>query len=114
MRILTKMLRQYAVLWEQKSFDPSGQPTYYPPVEIKCRWEEVSEAFVDANGVDQRSNALVFVDRDVKVQSQLWLGRLVDLHSQNDPSLNPGHYAVRKFEKLPTLKATKYLRTCYL
>jgi len=108
------MLKQKAVYWEPIGFGPSGEPTFDAPVQIKCRWEDTSEVFIDGQGVNQVSNSIVYVDRDVKVQGQLWFGKLNELSSQNTPALNPGAYAIRKFDRIPDLKVKKFLRLAYL
>jgi len=111
------MLKQVAVYWKLSSleFDNYGQPIPTTPVEIKCRWEDVSEEFLDANGTIQLSNARVYVDRDVEVGGVLMLGELdsgvMDLV---DIKENENAWEIKRFEKLPTLRATQFLRTCYL
>ena len=115
MRILKRMLKQDAVYWGVTGFNPSGEPEFAAPIDIKCRWEEVSEVFLSVTGADEVSNAIVYVDRDVVVQGQLRQGKVANLPVPNGhPSDNPGSYAIRKFEKLPTLDAKFFLRTCYL
>lgn len=109
------MRRQYCCYWAPTGrFDSNGQAKYRPPVELKCRWEDVAEVFLDEKGANQVSNAKVYVDRDVKIQGILWLGRMSDLISQMDPTKNPGYYQIRKAGKLPTLRANDFLRETYL
>lgn len=114
MSLLTRMLRQKCVYWELDGYGPDGQPTFKPPIEIKCRWEDAHENFVDPQGNDIVSNSIVYTAIDIKPQSMLWLGNLADLTSQTVPSDNEGAYAVRKFEKIPDLKAKKFLRIAVL
>lgn len=114
MSLLTRMLKQTAVYWAPHGFGPDGQPEYEPPIEIKVRWEDVHEVFVDNQGNDIVSNSVVYVGEDVKPQGALWLGKLNELDSQTVPTENEGAYAIRKFEKIPDLRARKYLRIAVL
>jgi len=116
MRIISKMLKQKAVYWELSSveFDNYGQPIPSTPIEIDVRWEDVSEEFLDANGTMQLSKAKVYVDRDVELGGVLMLGELDSSVDEDNPKENENAWEIRRFEKLPTLKATQFLRTCYL
>jgi len=116
MRIIAKMLKQTAVYWELSSleFDNYGQPIPTTPIEIKVRWEDVGEQFLDEKGTMQLSRAKVFVDRDVEVGGVLMLGELDSGVDENNPKENDNAWEIRRFEKLPTLRATQFLRTVYL
>ena len=110
------MLKQTAVYWELSSleFDNYGQPIPSSPVEIDCRWEDVGEEFIDKDGTTQLSRAKVYVDRDVEIGGVLMLGELGSTIDEDNPKENSGAWEIRRFEKLPTLKATEFLRSVYL
>ncbi len=121
MGIITKMRKQTAVYWAPGSeesggadFDEYGKPLYASPVEIDCRWEDVAEEFIDAKGTLATSRAIVYVDRDVRVGGVLMLGTLETGMDLDDAKQNEGAWEIRRFDKLPNLKATEYLRTAYL
>ena len=113
MSLLTRMRRQDAVYWEVNGYGDDGQPAFDPPREIRVRWEDVHEVFVDDQGNDIVSNSVVYVGEDLKTQSMLWLGKLTDLDS-DIPHENEKAYAIRKFEKIPNLKASDFLRIAVL
>lgn len=108
-----RKMKQKAVYWAKTGDDIGGDPIYANPVEIKCRWEDVHEQFVDAHGKDAVSNSKLLVDRDVTIDGQLWLGELKNLDSFI-PTENDGAYAIRKLEKIPNSRATKFLRIVML
>jgi len=116
MRLLKKMLKQTAVYWPLTSveFDGYGQPVPSTPIEIKVRWEDVCEEFLDANGTMQLSKAKVYVDRDVEVGGILMLGELSSGVDESNPKENDDAWEIRRVEKLPTLNAKEFLRTIYL
>lgn len=107
------MRRQFAVYWGPSTPDQYGQKTFVEPVELRVRWEDVSEVFMGRNGVEQVSRSKVYVPIDVQEDGVLWLGRLNDI-ADGVPFLNSKAWVIRKFEKLPTLKADQFLRTAYL
>ena len=109
-----KVLKQKAVYWGVSRFDDSGRPVYEEPVEIDCRWEDISEQYVDSTGHDHMSNSIVMVDRDVTEQGVLWLGKMEDLESQVNPMENEGAYEIKKKGKLPDRKAKKFFREVFL
>lgn len=122
MGIITKMRKQTAVYWPPESsesagddFDNYGQPQVsLSPVQIMCRWEDVTEEFIDVAGTRQLSRARVYVDRDVEVGGILMLGELADIADATNIKENDGAWEIRRFEKLPNLKATEFLRTVFL
>ena len=116
MSIITKMRKQTAVYWApgDRAYDNFGQPLYANPVEIACRWEDVAVEFLDANGNTQISRSRVYVDQDVRLSGVLMLGPLDDVTYSSQPKQNENAWEIRRFDKLPTLKATEFLRTAYL
>ena len=121
MSIIKRMRKQKAVYWAPESaesagddFDNYGQPQVTDPVVIDCRWEEVSEEFIDAQGTRQISRAKVYVDRDIIVGGILMLGVLGDITDESNPKENENAWEIRRFDKLPNLKATEYLRAAIL
>ncbi len=95
-------------------YDDYGQPQHTDPVEINCRWEEITIEFLDAQGTRQLSNARVYVGQDVDIGGVLMLGELADVTDENNPKENDDAWEIRRFEKLPNLKNTQFLRTAYL
>ena len=113
-RMVKRYLKQTAVYWGVDAFDADGRPIYEEAVEISCRWEDKGEQYLDKQGHDHVSNSVVIIDRDVVEQGVLWLGSLEDVESQNEPLKNDGAYEIKKFEKIPDRKATKFFRRAYL
>jgi hypothetical protein len=113
MRILTKMLKQTAIYWAPLGTDKYGGPEWAAPIELAVRWEEVMEDILIRTGETVQSTATVYVGQDVEVKGMLKLGDLTS-STQANPRNEVGTHEIIKFNKLPTLKATKFLRTAYL
>lgn len=121
MSIISRMRKQTAVYWALEGaesggndFDDFGQPLLTTPIEIKCRWEAKTVEFIDAKGTRQLSNAVVYVDQDVDVGGVLMLGELTDIVNEDTPKENDDAWEIRRFDDLPNLKATEFLKTAYL
>lgn len=116
MNLLTSKLKQTAVLWANPVKDGQGGATFDEPIEVNVRWEQKQEMFADVSGQERRSDAVVFVGRDVVVGGYLFLGNLDDLSSaeEGDPLIVGGAYEIRKFEKIPDLSASRYVRKVWL
>jgi len=112
MGIISKMRKQKAVYWSPSGYDGFGQPTMGTAVQITCRWEDVHEQFLDNDGQEQTSSAKVYVSQDVELGGYLWLGDISGKPS--DPKTDNSSWEIRKFENLPNLKATEFLKTAML
>lgn len=114
MGIIKTMRRQQAVFWPFVSTNQFGKKVVGDPVQIKCRWEDVTEEFLDSNGEVQMSNAVVYVDRDTPIGGILMLGTLADITDETDIKENNGAWEIRRFDNLPNFRATEFLKTAYL
>jgi hypothetical protein len=72
--------------------------------------------FRDATGHERRSTARVYASQDLVLGGYLYLGTLDDLSSaeEADPQVVDDAYEIRRFDKLPNLKATEHLRMAWL
>lgn len=114
--IKNRLLKQKAVYWGSPVSDGYGGHTWGSPVEIDCRWEDVTKVVQTRDGEEVVSVAQVFVDRDVVKGGVLWLGRLADLTSsqQSDPATVSGAYVIKRVEKLPEIDGNGFLRKVLL
>jgi len=121
MSIINRMQKQSAVYWPlagsdsgSLDYDDFGLPVVTTPEEIDCRWEARSEEYLDSNGTTRLSNAVVYVEKDVDVGGILMLGIEDDITDPVNIKENEGAYEIKRFDKLPTFKATEFLRTVYI
>jgi hypothetical protein len=115
MRILVTMLKQRAVYWGSPVQDGYGKFTFATPTEIRVRWEKKQEMFIDPQGDEVMSMAIVYTASDVDIGGYLYLGVEADLASDHsDPQVIGGAFKIKQFGKLPTLPGTQYLRTAWL
>jgi hypothetical protein len=114
MSIIRRARKQYAVYWEKIGDDKNGTPIYAAPVEIRCRWDDMQEEYLDSKGRMNVSSAIVMVDRVVTLGGVLWRGRLAAIETAEVPKDNPGAYEIRKYNETPNLRNTETLREAVL
>ncbi len=115
-RILDKALKQNAIYWARDPdhpVDDFGQPRYDDPVGLRCRWEDTTEEFIDAQGEKKVSRARVLVREDVVPGGLLLLGDVDDLASDADP-VELAALEIQSFQKNPTADGKDFLRTVML
>lgn len=112
----TTFFKQTVVYWETNGLDDYGKPVYKEPVEIKSRWEDVNELFINRLGEQVRSLARVFVQSDLDERGILLLGKLEDLSEaqKSNPMSIKRAYSIKSIKKIPNLKADKFVRTVWL
>lgn len=98
-------LRQKATYWPPIRVDRHGELLLAEPVEIKVRWEDGHEQFLDVNGETQTSNAAVYTEQEVVLSGMLWLGKLVDAPA--DPKTDNNSWEVRNAERVPNLRSNR-------
>ena len=103
-----------AVWWAKNDTDRYGDPSFATPVEIDVRWTDKNEMVILANGDVVRSNAKVFVDRDITVGDILLHSELDSSVDQDTPLNNVGAFEVQELKKTPNKRNTKWLRKALL
>ena len=127
MSLITRMRKQNAIYWPPATVDDFGYPTFNRLVALTAtgsinscvRWEGSVQEFLGVDGTMCASNAVVYVPAlpdgsEIAVGGYLWLGDRMDLEDEATPTNNVGAYEIKRVDKLPTLKATEFLRTVYL
>ena len=114
MSLISRMRKQDAVYWPFSSIDEFGAKVVGDPVEIKCRWESTGEEFLDSEGEIKISNAVVYVDRDAYIGGILMLGDKDDITDPIDIKENEGAWEIRRFDNIPNIKASEFLKIAYL
>jgi hypothetical protein len=117
MRVLRRRY-QNALYWSPGGIDADGNRVYGTVVELKddraVRWEDINEAVTTRSGETIVSRSKVYAGEDLEEEGVLWLGSLADAVSTTQPFANPGAFEIRKFSKIPNLRATEFLRVAWL
>ena len=115
-------LNQTAVYWGTPTPDGYGGRTFVDPVELLpgsdngVRWEERAEKFIDLNGEEAVSRAVIYVAQDCDIGGYLFLGDLDDLSSgeEADPQTVADAWEIRGWSKIPTRDARGFLRKAWI
>lgn len=112
---LTSFYNQTAVYWAMGAPDGFGGYAYETAVEITCRWDDKQELFLDANGVQQLSAAIVFPDQAVALEGFLYLGAESTLDSDHsDPETISAARKIRQAGSYPGVDAEGTLYQAWL
>jgi len=107
---LAKYFTSTATYWGPGVPDGFGGTDWPDPVLINVRWEGRNELFVDADGVEVRSQSVVYPDQDVELGGYLCHGE----SSASDPTTVDGALEIRAVRKIPNLRATQSLTKVWL
>lgn len=102
---------QEAVLWAYNGTNRYGEPLVLDPVEICVRWENKRTEMLDAQGNKVEVEALVVVNQDIAINSQMWLGTLSNWVGTGSAGTDDEVMMVRVFNKTPDIKGRCYRRT---
>jgi len=89
-----RILKEFCVIWGSPEPDGFGGSTFSNPVQAKCRWDDVTEVVIDPKGQDINSNATIYLETPVTVQSYIMRGP-IDSNTPNNPTDYPGAFPVR-------------------
>lgn len=107
---LARNLRQKATYWVSNGRDMFGKPTFTAPVSVMCRWEDLSELFIDKVGQEVTCKSKVFFDTDKDLQGYLFLGET----AETDPLSLATAFEIRQIKRTPDLRAIQTLYVVYL
>ncbi len=96
----TDLMFHTATYWAPPTPDGFGGGTYPAPVEIACRWEDKPELFIDAEGREQQSAAVVYPDRELLVEGWLVQGS----SAEADPHNAAGAFEIKAARKITSLR----------
>jgi hypothetical protein len=108
MSLENSSLHQKAVLWVFDSYDSNGEPKVSEPVEIPCRWEEVSSQLMDNTSSLIAINSEIWVNQVLVKGSMLWKGELVNLPAPADAIVE-----VVGFDVIPDIKGRNFELVAY-
>ena len=112
-RFPKKGLPQTVTYWGDPTPDGFGGFTYDAPITIEGRWEDRAELFVNEQGEEQQSSAVVYLAADVVLGGWLALGDYTDSAYDSPASVVEARKILGR-QKIPNLKATAFLRKAWL
>jgi len=110
---LKSKLNQDITYWPPGTPDGFGGTDYGTPTLLQGRWEGQNELFVDAEGNEVRSQAIIYLDQDVKLSGYLAKGEHTD-STDNDPTTISGAKEIRSVKETPSVDATQTVYKVWL
>ncbi len=103
--LVKQNLKQTAVYWSPGVKDEHSRVTFNAAIEILVRWEDKTETFLDSEGRESISKAIVFTDRELARDGYLFLGAESTLDSDHsDPAVITDAHEVKQNESMTRLK----------
>lgn len=101
------LLQQTLTYWSPSANpDQFGFRSFSAPVTLDGRKEEKNVIFIDSDGREQVAESVYWTESDVQVQGYLFLGS----STVSDPTSVSGAKEIRAIQKIPSLRADKFLR----
>jgi hypothetical protein len=97
--------RQKAVYWACTGHDGYGEPVLAAPIELDVRWVARQTEMVSADGNVVGLDATAVVDRDIPIDSILWLGTLATFYGVGSAGSPSGLMVVKAFNSALDIKA---------
>ena len=107
---INRNLRQKITYWSPGIPDGFGGIAYGLPLARLGRWEDKSVLFIDSDGQEVRSVAVVYLKEDVELEGYLFLGTSIS----SNPTLINRAFEIRAFSKIPNLQGTLFERMTIL
>lgn len=110
MSVLRQLLKATATYWANAGFDEHTDPTFSDPVTMRARFEAKTELFIDRNGEQAHSRAIVYTDTAVATGGYLYHGTSIE----TNPETVTGADQIRCVEEVPDIKHRVSLYKVYL
>ena len=110
MSFLHRLLKETATYWAVTGYDEHTDPTFAAPVTMNARFETKVELFIDKNGEQAHSRAVVYTDTSVAVGGYLYRGT----SATANPEAVSGADQIRCVQEVPDVKNRVSLYKAFL
>ena len=107
---LSRRLSQKYTYWAPSGINQWSKRTYYAPVTISGRWEDVSQEYFTPEGENVFSKAVIYTLADVMPAGYMYKG----ISTVTDPTLVSGAGPVQKLDKIQDMAFRTTLIKVYL
>jgi hypothetical protein len=111
MPIGAKTYHDVATYWGTPIQGGFGEKVFATPVLLKCRWEDVTEIFIDMEGNEKRSRAKVWTYTPLDIDGYIAKG---DHRNVSDPTSIDTALFIQRVDDIPDLRGLHAERVHYL
>ena len=97
-------------VWARDGFNDEGSAIWLEPKVMHCRWQSKADWFVDAQGVQRVSSAIIYPEELVAIGSRIALG---DFTGTSDP-VGTNSFIVLSVAESPDLEGEETLVKVYV
>lgn len=108
---LERLMHDDVTHWPIGGSDGFGGFMFDPPVTFKARWEDKNELFIDLQGEQVTSRAVVYIPSEIPVGDYLALG---DKTAIADPTTIEGPFRVRAYHRSTDLHGLRSIMKAIL
>lgn len=102
---------QTATYWEATgTTDIYGKPTFKAPVQLKCRWEDKVQQFINKRGTEVVSKSKVYLADQIMLDGYMFLGTSTEVN----PIKVKGASEIQQVGVTPDLRFIRNLTTVWL
>lgn len=106
----TRRMKQIATYWAPAPADLYGNTSFAAPVLVMVRWQAQAVLFVNSEGREETSSAVVYPAMPLAIQGYIFLGTSV----ASNPKTVAGAYEIRQLGGSPNLRQTETLAKVFL
>ena len=106
----TDNLKESITYWDATGVDNFGDPTFATPATVKAKWEERTELFINAEGQEERSRSVIYVDTLLISGGYLFRGISVVA----DPRAVDDAYLIKDYRQISNFENTIHERRVML
>jgi len=96
--------------WAPSTRDQYNVLSFADPVQLDCRWQSAAKLFRDVDGVQQVSDAVIYLDQVVVREGWLYLGT----SAVADPKTVDGAHEIRQINSSDDLAGTQTLYKAFV
>ncbi len=106
----TDNLKESITYWDATGVDNFGDPTFASPITVKAKWEERTEIFINAEGQEERSRSVIYVDSNLITGGYIFRG----ISTVADPRTVDDAYLIKDYRKISNFENTIHERRVML
>ena len=102
--LITRCQKETLTYWRLRSWNENGEPVFYPPAEMTCRWDDKTQNIMAPDNTARVSRVELITQSRLQPGDYVMRGVIGDIPYWGTPHKNPEAYEVLKSSDTPTLR----------
>lgn len=104
MSLIQRAQKETLVWWKLKSANRNGEPNYWPPVELSCRWDDKTTEILASDNTTVLSRVEIISQVRLNPGDYVCRGTINTITYWAEPKKNLDSYEVLRGSETPTLR----------